>query len=65
MTDIRKMFADLTCAIEDVHAIAVEGQVPNLSSDIQLSLLIAVSDSLNSMCALVMCMTNTVSDLRQ
>jgi hypothetical protein len=62
MTDVRKLFADLTGAIEDLHGIAVEGQAPNLSPDIQLCLLGAIGASLNSMCSLVKRITNTVPD---
>lgn len=64
MTDLRKLFADLTCAIEDLHGIAVEGQAPNLSPDIQLCLLTSISAGLNSMCGLVTRMTNAVSELQ-
>lgn len=39
MTDVPKMFADLTSAIEDPQGIALEGQAPTLSSDTQLCLL--------------------------
>lgn len=65
MTDVRKLFADLTAAIEDLHGIAVEGQAPNQSPDIQLCLLAAISASLNSMCGLVTRMTNAVSELQR
>lgn len=48
MTDVPKMFAELTCAIEDLHGIAVEGQAPNLSPDIQLFLLNSINAGLTS-----------------
>ena len=64
MTDVRKLFADLTGVIEDLHGIAVEGQTPNLSADIQLCLLAAISASLNSMCGSVTRMTNAVTELQ-
>lgn len=52
MTDVRELFADLTGAIEDLHGIAVEGQAPNLSPDIQLCLLTSISLGLTSIRAI-------------
>lgn len=62
MTDVRKSFADLTAAIEDLHGIAVEGQAPSLSSDIQLCLLGSIDAGLTAMTQLVSRMTNAVSE---
>lgn len=64
MTDIRKMFADLTCAIEDLHSIAVEGQAPDLTSDSQRCLLAATNAALNSMSNLVRRMIDAASDVQ-
>lgn len=64
MTDVHKMFADLTAAIEDLHSIAVEGQAPNLTPDIQLVLLAAISTGLNAMSGRVTHMTLAASDFR-
>lgn len=64
MTDIRQMFANLTCAIEDLHSIAVEGQAPDLTSDIQLYLLAATSAALNSMSNVVRGMIDAASDVQ-
>lgn len=33
MTDTAELFARLTCAIEDMHGIAVEGQVADLPDE--------------------------------
>lgn len=35
MKDVPHLFADLTTALEDMHAIAVEGQAPDLTPDMQ------------------------------
>jgi hypothetical protein len=56
------MFADLTCAIEDLHGIAVEGQAPNLSPDIQLCLLAAIDGNLNAIGSLVTRMNNALPE---
>jgi hypothetical protein len=42
MKDPRRLFAKLTTTIEDLHGIAVDGQAPDLSVDIQLSLLASI-----------------------
>lgn len=48
MTDVPKMFAELTCIIEDLHGVAIEGQAPDLSPDIQLCLIASISTGLIS-----------------
>jgi hypothetical protein len=35
VTDVRRLFADLTAALEDLHGLAVEGQHPDHTPDIQ------------------------------
>lgn len=65
MTDVRKSFADLTAAIEDIHGIAVEGQAPNLSPDIQLCLLASIDAGLASMRGFVARTQNVISELNQ
>ena len=42
MSDVRRLFADLTGQLEDLHGIAVEGQAP----DQPPQLLVALADSL-------------------
>lgn len=37
--DVPHLFADMTAALEDIHGIAVEGQVGDLSADIRWALL--------------------------
>lgn len=64
MTDVPKIFADLTSAIEDLHGIAVEGQAPNLTSDIQLCLLASISTGLTSLCAMSKKTRKAVSELQ-
>lgn len=64
MTDICKMFADLTCAIEDLHGIAVEGQAPNLSPDIQICLLTSISRGLTSIRAISKKARNAASEIQ-
>lgn len=65
MTDVRKSFADLTGAIEDLHGIAVEGQAPDLSPDIQLCLLASIDGGLASMRAVVARITRVISELNK
>lgn len=52
MTDVRKMFAGITAAIEDLHGIALEGQASNLSPDIHFCLIVSISNGLTSLCAM-------------
>ena len=42
MTDVRRLFADLTAVLEDIHGLAVEGQHPDHSPDIQGVILTSV-----------------------
>jgi hypothetical protein len=46
MTTVRELFGDLTAAIEDVHSIALDGQQPDLSADMQDAMLAAVRQGL-------------------
>lgn len=64
MRDVPEMFAELCCGVEDLHSIAVEGQAPNLSPDIQLCLLAAVDGSLNAIASLVTRMNDALADGR-
>lgn len=34
MTDLAELFARLTCEVEDLHAIAIEGQVSDIPVDV-------------------------------
>lgn len=42
MTDVRRLFADLTIVLEDLHGLAVEGQHPDHTPDIQEAVLVSV-----------------------
>lgn len=46
MKDAPLLFADLTAALEDLHAVAIEGQRGTLSPDIQEALLASVTAGL-------------------
>ena len=50
MTDVRKMFVDITAAIEDLHGIALDGQASNLSPDVHFCLIVSISNGLTSLC---------------
>lgn len=65
MTQVQKSFADLTSAIEDLHAIAVEGQASGLSSDIQLCLLACIEVGLVSIQTIIAAIATRVSEGNQ
>jgi hypothetical protein len=62
MTQGQKLFADLTSAIEDLHPIAVEGQAPGLSFDIQLYLLASIGAGLVSIQTIIAAIATHISD---
>lgn len=64
MTDVRNLFADIAAAIEDLHGIAVEGQAPNMSPDIQSFLLTAIAAGLMSITATVTRASTAIADLQ-
>lgn len=43
MSDVRRLFADLTCLLEDLHGLAVEGQAAGQPPQV----LLALADSLS------------------
>lgn len=46
MKSVRRLFADFTRALEDMHGITVEGQAPRLSPDLQSALLVPLKQGL-------------------
>lgn len=42
MKSVQHLFAELTAALEDIHGVAVEGQSPHATPDMQASLLACV-----------------------
>lgn len=46
---ITPMFADVTAKLEDLHAVAIEGQRADNSPDIQIMLNIYLRDGLNAL----------------
>lgn len=60
MMEVQKSFAELTGAIEDLHGIAVEGQAPDLTPDIQLLLLASLDAGLVKVKAVVALTSNSI-----
>jgi hypothetical protein len=46
---VQHLFGDLTAALEDMHSVAVEGQSPHASGDMQASLLSCVRAGLSGL----------------
>lgn len=60
--DTAKLFARLTCVIEDMHGIAIEGQVADLPDEAKLALAAHLTTGLQQARALMAVIEQQVSD---
>ncbi|HEX8556177.1 MAG TPA: hypothetical protein VF695_15830 [Sphingomonas sp.] len=63
MMSVGKLFADVTAALEDLHAVAVEGQAPDLTDDVQHALLGLLDNGLRELRAMLKAIRETAADV--
>ena len=62
MTETAELFARLTCVIEDMHAIAVEGQAADLPNEANKALAAHLTTGLEQACSLLEAIERNIVD---